>query len=341
MVWPSGRRAAAAGRRLCERYRGRQTDGAIEQCKYIHDRPVRRASARVGERFLWVSFQPHQGEGHSWLAAALRLRKILTNPNFVSVDEVEIRDDEIVRLRQGWEHMEKRWVDVLTMMDGWRRRMDTGETLRLEDLQQGMGLVSPMRDERAVRGDDYEDPDQSFVEGDISEIQLPEDDEDIDESSMLMDAPQLSGSLALLSASKRKRDVLEPPATFDLRPPGTVQRSSTKANKAAASPSRHDDGEAQALEQHEFSEQPSEVQMTLNEKLDAVAREAADAQTREKKDGPPALDGAADEDELRDDDTLGQIFSPVRKTKIRGRAKRRKSTLSREELAELLVAGEE
>lgn len=269
------------------------------------------------------------------------LRKILTNPNFVSVDEVEIRDDEIVRLRQGWEHMEKRWVDVLTMMDGWRRRMDTGETLRLEDLQQGMGLVSPMRDERAVRDDDYEDPDQSFVDGDVSEIQLPEDEENMDESSMLMDAPQLSGSLALLSASKRKRDVLEPPATFDLRPPGTVQRSSTKTNKATASPSKYDDGEPNAPEQHEFSEQPSEVQMTLNEKLDAVAREAADAQTREKKEGPPALDGAADEDELRDDDTLGQIFSPVRKTKIRGRAKRRKSTLSREELAELLVAGEE
>ena len=81
--------------------------------------------------------------------------------------------------------------------------------------------------------------------------------------------------------------------------------------------------------------------MTLHEKLDAVAREAADAQTR-KRDVMPALDGAADEnDELQDDDTLGQIVSPVRKTKIRGRAKRRKSTLSREELAELLVVGDE
>jgi hypothetical protein len=82
------------------------------------------------------------------------------------------------------------------------------------------------------------------------------------------------------------------------------------------------------------------VQMTLHEKLDAVAREAADAQLH-KGDKTPALDGAADEDEQQDDDTLGQIVSPVRKTKIRGRAKRRKSTLSREELAELLVADEE
>ena len=269
------------------------------------------------------------------------LRKILTNPNFVSVEEVEVRDDEIVRLRQGWEHMEKRWRDVLAMMDGWRRRMDTGETLRMEDLQQGMGLVSPVRDERLVQGEDYEDQDQSFVDGDMSEIQLPNDDVDMDESSILMEAPQLSGSLAVLSASKRKRNVLEPPASFDLRPPGTVQRSPEKAKTAESSRSNYDEERNSELEQHGFSEQPSEVRLTLHEKLDAVAREAAEAQTREQ-DSVPALDGAVDEDnELQDDDTLGQIVSPVRKTKIRGRAKRRKSTLSREELAELLVVGDE
>ena len=219
--------------------------------------------------------------------------------------------------------------------------MDTGETLRLEDLQQGMGLVSPVRDEQHVRGEDYEDPDQSFVDGDMSEIQLPNDDVDMDESSMLVDAPQLSGSLAALSASKRKRNILEPPASFDLRPPGTVQRSNVKAKTPQSSGPNYDDEQDPELEQGGFSEQPSEVRMTLHEKLDAVAREAADAQTR-KQDSMPALDGAADEnDELQDDDTLGQIVSPVRKTKIRGRAKRRKSTLSREELAELLVVGDE
>ena len=87
----------------------------------------------------------------------------------------------------------------------------------------------------------------------------------------------------------------------------------------------------------ELSEQLPEVQMTLNEKLDAVAKEAADA----KQGAMQQLDGADDADELQDDDTLGQIISPVRKTKIRGRAKRRKSTLSREELAELLLEGGE
>jgi hypothetical protein len=267
------------------------------------------------------------------------LSKILTNPNFVSVDEVEMRDEEIIRLRQGWEHMETRWRDVLAMMDGWRRRMDTGETLRLEDLQQGMGLVSPTREDQArygVREDDDEE-DQSFVEGDVSDIRL---EDEMDESSMIMEPPQLTSSLGSLSASKRKRDILEPPASFDLRPSGTVQRSPLKSARSQRKRIQNADGETSSTG-HVSSEQSPGAQMTLNEKLDAVAKEAADAQeAREAQNGVAVHDGAADLDE-QDDDTLGQIFSPVRKTQIRGRAKRRKSTLSREELAELLVTADE
>jgi hypothetical protein len=269
------------------------------------------------------------------------LSKILTNPNFVSVDEVEMRDEEIVRLRQGWEHMETRWRDVLAMMDGWRRRMDTGETLRLEDLQQGMGLVSPTREDQArysVRGnDDDDDEDQSFVEGDASDIRPEGMDDEMDEPSMMMEPPQLTSSLGSLSASKRKRNILEPPASFDLRPPGTVQRSPVKSARSQRKQKQSADREANSAG-HDESPAP---QMTLNEKLDAVAKEAADAQAaREAQAGVAVHDGAADLDE-QDDDTLGQIFSPVRKTQIRGRAKRRKSTLSREELAELLVTADE
>jgi hypothetical protein len=267
------------------------------------------------------------------------LSKILTNPNFVSVDEVEMRDEEIIRLRQGWEHMETRWRDVLAMMDGWRRRMDTGETLRLEDLQQGMGLVSPTREDQArygVREDDDEE-DQSFVEGDVSDIRL---EDEMDESSMIMEPPQLTSSLGSLSASKRKRNILEPPASFDLRPSGTVQRSPLKSARSQRKRIQNADGETRSTG-HVSSEQSPGAQMTLNEKLDAVAKEAADAQAaREAQNGVAVHDGAADLDE-QDDDTLGQIFSPVRKTQIRGRAKRRKSTLSREELAELLVTADE
>ncbi|RMY53007.1 hypothetical protein D0863_14083 [Hortaea werneckii] len=111
------------------------------------------------------------------------LKPILSNPNFVTVEEVEIREEEIARLRQGWEHMEKRWRDVLLMMEGWRRRMDTGETINLDDLTHGLGLVSPVRPPHIASRDIElrEEPEQSLLganeeEEDASEIQLPDSD---------------------------------------------------------------------------------------------------------------------------------------------------------------------
>lgn len=69
------------------------------------------------------------------------LRQLLTSPSFVAVEEVEARDEEIARLRDGWDMMEGRWQDVLGMMDGWKRKMErSGDTINLTDLQQGLGL---------------------------------------------------------------------------------------------------------------------------------------------------------------------------------------------------------
>lgn len=71
------------------------------------------------------------------------LRSILTNPSFVSLEEVEVREDEIIRLRQGWEKMEARWKEAVSMMEGWRKRMvDTGDTINLDDLRLGLDLNS-------------------------------------------------------------------------------------------------------------------------------------------------------------------------------------------------------
>ena len=69
------------------------------------------------------------------------LRGLLTNPSFVPLEEVEVREDEIIRLREGWEKMASRWKEAVTMMDGWRKRMvDTGDTINLDDLTRGMTL---------------------------------------------------------------------------------------------------------------------------------------------------------------------------------------------------------
>lgn len=69
------------------------------------------------------------------------LRTLLTNPSFVPLEEVEIRDDEIIRLREGWEKMENRWRHAVTMMDGWQRRLaDGGGSVQVEELKRGMNL---------------------------------------------------------------------------------------------------------------------------------------------------------------------------------------------------------
>ncbi|KAL9102850.1 MAG: hypothetical protein Q9187_009076 [Circinaria calcarea] len=69
------------------------------------------------------------------------LRGLLTSPSFASIEEVEIRDEEIVRLREGWDKMEARWREAVTLMaSGHKRAMKTGDTINLEDLRKGLTL---------------------------------------------------------------------------------------------------------------------------------------------------------------------------------------------------------
>ena len=71
------------------------------------------------------------------------LRGLLTNPSYVPLEEVEIREDEIQRLREGWEKMAARWQEAVALMDGWKKRMvDTGDTINLDDLKMGLNLGS-------------------------------------------------------------------------------------------------------------------------------------------------------------------------------------------------------
>ncbi len=42
----------------------------------------------------------------------VQLRGLLTNPSFVPLEEVEIRDKEILRLRAAWEKMEARILEL-------------------------------------------------------------------------------------------------------------------------------------------------------------------------------------------------------------------------------------
>lgn len=73
------------------------------------------------------------------------LRTLLTNPSFVPLEEVEMRDEEINRLRDGWEKMETRWKHAVSMMDGWHQRIsDGGDSIQVEELKMGMQLDSQL-----------------------------------------------------------------------------------------------------------------------------------------------------------------------------------------------------
>ncbi|KAL5358913.1 Afadin and alpha-actinin-binding-domain-containing protein [Aspergillus floccosus] len=86
------------------------------------------------------------------------LRNLLTNPSFVPLEEVEVRDEEIKRLREGWEKMEGRWKQAVTLMDGWHKRLaDGGGSIKAEELRMGMTLnlsVDSARDVPMDEGDD-------------------------------------------------------------------------------------------------------------------------------------------------------------------------------------------
>ncbi|OIW23680.1 hypothetical protein CONLIGDRAFT_139666 [Coniochaeta ligniaria NRRL 30616] len=82
---------------------------------------------------------------HDIEAILEHLRTILTNPSFVPIEEVVMREEEINRLRDGWEKMETRWSEAVRLMDGWRKRMQAdGRPVNVEELKMGLRL-SPVR----------------------------------------------------------------------------------------------------------------------------------------------------------------------------------------------------
>jgi len=62
-------------------------------------------------------------------------QSILKDPSFVPLEEVQIRDEEIIKLRAGWEKMASRWKEAVTMMDNWRRqKVEQGDIMSRQDL---------------------------------------------------------------------------------------------------------------------------------------------------------------------------------------------------------------
>ncbi|KAF4548677.1 Hypothetical protein D9617_26g078900 [Elsinoe fawcettii] len=333
------------------------------------------------------------------------LRNLLTNPNFVSVEEVDIRDEEIGRLREGWEMMETRWKDVLLMMDGWRKRLErTGDTINLDDLKRGLGMDVGFEEIRQTMSPSRL-PRPSILpisnEEDTTEAELISRDSGV---SGMTEEDQIASTLLLPSPAKQT--AVNPPDFFDLRPTKTVQgqqlrqlSSNIQSPRRLQSTSRLQSPKKVAFEQPpvdsseiiepvrqryvptpELSSSDIENQslnelprtrsgrsripnlssaaskvptskktgdveppqsssfleedvphMTMQDKLRAAQSEAEEALNK------PTRGSVMDSElELELNDDVGALRSPAKKSKIKGRPKRRKSTLSPEELESLL-----
>lgn len=116
------------------------------------------------------------------------LKNLLTNPNFVAVDEVELREEEILRLRAGWEKMEGRLREAFTMMDSWRKRMTNGDTINLEELKMGLGLGVGLetvnREEISMLEDEEVDDEDEELEAEDASSVFDEDLEELQEHTV-------------------------------------------------------------------------------------------------------------------------------------------------------------
>ena len=104
----------------------------------------------VQEDMVNVSEVSHQALAFDLETVLGSLTELLTNPSFAPIEEVHMREEEVQRLRRGWEMMEGRWLEAISLMQGWRKRMlNGGDTIKLDDLKMGLrlgeGLDSPSR----------------------------------------------------------------------------------------------------------------------------------------------------------------------------------------------------
>jgi hypothetical protein len=151
------------------------------------------------------------------------LKNLLTNPNFVSVEEVESREEEILRLRAGWEQMEARLRESFKLMDSWRKRMTKGDTINLDEFTMDMDydLDSDGKDDISVIEEEEDEDEDEEQEGD-------EDDEGEDEDEAVEE-----GSSVFNEEVEAAPERSAASDTFDLKlRPGQAALKETNGNKS-------------------------------------------------------------------------------------------------------------
>ena len=260
---------------------------------------------------------------------------ILKDPSFVPIEEVQLREEEIIKLRTGWEKMATRWKEAVTMMDSWRRRMVEGnepfDVDELSSLEFGRSMaVMPNGEPVLEQEEDLSSMlyDHSRTSREESEVRVePEEVSDAGESDL--DIPP-EPSPKRLAASPARRGVNLP------RP----LRPLSEFNANARQRRRHDDSiDARRDEQAQSS---SSLDGTLdeNDTFRHIPRSRIPRQAAAKV-SPPMTIGeklAAIENEAKEAE-VARERAPTHKRKAKRRTdarSRRRSTLSPEELAALM-----
>ncbi|KAH7138637.1 Afadin and alpha-actinin-binding-domain-containing protein [Dendryphion nanum] len=294
------------------------------------------------------------------------LKSLLTNPNFVSIEEVELREEEILKLRSGWEKMEIRWRDTLALMEKWRKRIASGDnTIKLEELKLGLGLGGePEAAGEGVSTVSEEDEGTSSVFDEVldEDIELedppsPEPD-DIPERTSGTDMFKLKvhpQPPALREINGNKSPVKSPrKVAFSASIPNTPSQLgdengvSTPDERSSRSTCLEERTPRYAKKRlsspHAHPDEPS-PKLTVQDKLKVAQAEAeaaatavaeglhVDSRGSSKVNGGEGVEGEQQQEQREEQQ---QRRSPAKRTRISGRPKRRKSTLTPEELQNLL-----
>jgi len=91
------------------------------------------------------SLIPVQSLASSMSEVLSHCHTILRDPSFVPIEEVQARDEEIAKLRSGWEKMADRWKEAVGMMSQWRQKM-------LNDQEHSQNSSSAVPDHFDVEG---------------------------------------------------------------------------------------------------------------------------------------------------------------------------------------------
>ncbi|KAG9205499.1 hypothetical protein G6514_008141 [Epicoccum nigrum] len=313
------------------------------------------------------------------------LKNLLTNPNFVSVDEVESREEEIHRLRAGWEKMEARLRESFKLMDSWRKRMTKGDTINLDELTRGLDYDTDLEadgaddisiieeedengseevDEGEEEGEEQEADDEEEEEG---EGTPGHDEEAMEDGSSIFneDVAQVEPETALQETNANTSPNKSPrKVAFSASIPNThstTENENTTApgpdaddanepnNQASAMKPAHEDKTARAASQDDRTPRhtkkrnssprvhPEErsPKLSMFDKLKAVQAEAVVAAARIQSSPVKSFRSVKGED-TEEKKQRRTTRSPTKPSRIGGRPKRRKSTLTPAELENLL-----